>query len=301
MSRNTTSVDRVLLKTSDLFQILDAQFFDMIINFESNPVFLSFVKTLKAKKKFGFKINNFGNLEPCQVLSHEFLKLQTNDDFRKKQNQKSMQQILLETCGLKYTGQNYDIIVNKEDELWSKKMISKFTTSEKIIGFNIGTSEKLKTKRWDYKNFLILAKKLLRRLPEYKILVLAGPEDEEIYNSIENITHNEQFPNLILTGTNNSISQFISLVNRTKLVVSADTFGMHVAIGLNKKVIALFGPQPSQEIVLSGGGEKIVLDIDCVPCFKATPEQCVNNKQLRCMKEISPSLVFEKIITNLCL
>ena len=70
---------------------------------------------------------------------------------------------------------------------------------------------------------------------------------------------------------------------------------MHVAIGLKKTTIALFGPQPASEVYLYGKGTKIKLDLDCSPCFKGKPEQCFNINNMECMKSLTCELVYKEL------
>jgi heptosyltransferase-2 len=65
---------------------------------------------------------------------------------------------------------------------------------------------------------------------------------------------------------------------------------MHLAIGLKKKVIALFGPTCAQEIELYGRGEKVISSIPCAPCYRRHCEVSPN-----CMEAITAEEVMKKI------
>jgi heptosyltransferase-2 len=65
---------------------------------------------------------------------------------------------------------------------------------------------------------------------------------------------------------------------------------MHLAIGLKKKVIALFGPTCAQEIELYGRGEKVVSPISCAPCYR---RKCETSPT--CMEAITAEEVMSKI------
>jgi heptosyltransferase-2 len=280
----------------------------MVINFESAPLFLSIARRLSADRKFGYTMGDLGELQPTGKMSHQFLRLQTDDNFRKKINNKSMQQILLETLGMKWNRQTYDLATNKADDDWAREFFYENEIDiykshfNKVIGFNIGTSNKLRTKRWSPKHYHKLAQMVQEKHPDWKILILAGPEDITQYDAFPEINAHKPLNNLIFSGYGNTISRFISLVQQTSIVVSADTFGMHVAIGLEKIVVALFGPQPFAEVELYDRGKKLKLDLNCTPCFKGKPEQCFNVSHLACMQNLEPNYVFgvlEKQLNNL--
>lgn len=269
LSGNVPNVDRVLTCNDETIQILLAQKFKMVINFESAPLFLSIARRLSADRKFGYTMGDLG---------------------------------------MKWNRQTYDLATNKADDDWAREFFYENEIDiykshfNKVIGFNIGTSNKLRTKRWSPKHYHKLAQMVQEKHPDWKILILAGPEDITQYDAFSEINAHKPLNNLIFSGYGNTISRFISLVQQTSIVVSADTFGMHVAIGLEKIVVALFGPQPFAEVELYDRGKKLKLDLNCTPCFKGKPEQCFNVSHLACMQNLEPNYVFgvlEKQLNNL--
>lgn len=98
--------------------------------------------------------------------------------------------------------------------------------------------------------------------------------------------------NVIFTGCNHTVSQFISLVNNVPIIISADTFGLHVALGLGKETISLWGPQPENETYGYDREEKMSLGLECSPCFAGKSEKCTNQNLLQCMNGISASAVY---------
>ena len=273
--------------------ILGAQAFNQIINFESNPLYLAFVSDLILKKR-GFAINELGNLVQASRSAEEFLWLQTNDRFRRRENKKSMQQILLETAGLKWQEQSYDLATRPEDNRWAQAFLESkgIVETDGLIGLNIGSSQRHSAKRWPPGYFYELAKLCQEHHPEWKLLVLTGLEDVDAYDAISSLNEAKPLGNLIFTGYGNTMSQFISLVDRIPLVISADTFGF-VALGFGKKTISLWGPQPENETYGYGRERKIRLGLDCAPCFAGRPEKCMNPNALQCMREISVLMVYQ--------
>jgi heptosyltransferase-2 len=79
-------------------------------------------------------------------------------------------------------------------------------------------------------------------------------------------------------------------VNLCDLVVTGDTTALHLAVGLRKKVVALFGPTCAQEIELYGRGEKIVSPLSCVPCYRRVCAKAPN-----CMEAVSPPEVLKSV------
>ncbi|MEJ2049933.1 MAG: lipopolysaccharide heptosyltransferase II [Calditrichota bacterium] len=149
------------------------------------------------------------------------------------------------------------------------------------------------TKRWPAKYFARLVLEIHRK---YNLPTLfVGSEDdvsvvEEILSEVPgNVGHS-------LAGKL-SILQTADLVRRAKLAVSNDSGLMHVAAALQKPLIAIFGstveelgfyPNSINARVLENSG------LYCRPCSHIGRDSCPE-KHFRCMREISPDQVMEKI------
>ena len=80
-----------------------------------------------------------------------------------------------------------------------------------------------------------------------------------------------------------NVRQYIDWLSSCKLIITSDSLGLHLAIALKKKVIALFGPTPSEQIYLYGLGVSLIPseNYSCIPCFMP---KCQRNKN--CMYDI---------------
>jgi len=74
------------------------------------------------------------------------------------------------------------------------------------------------------------------------------------------------------------LRDFIADVNACGLVVTGDTLAMHIALALQKRVVAVFGPTSAPEIYDYGRLTKIVSPIECITCYLRTCD-----KQPNCM------------------
>lgn len=90
----------------------------------------------------------------------------------------------------------------------------------------------------------------------------------------------------------NSICEYIDWINSCRLIVTADTLGLHLALALKKRVVALFGPTSHREIYFYNRGSFLLPEAPykCGSCFKP---KC--NKEKECMGYIFPEKVMEKI------
>ncbi|HNW93638.1 MAG TPA: glycosyltransferase family 9 protein [bacterium] len=92
-----------------------------------------------------------------------------------------------------------------------------------------------------------------------------------------------------------NIQRYIDWINQSRLIISNDSLGLHLAIALNKKVIALIGPTSPTEIPQLDTVRILrpASDRDCIPCFATT---CA--RQDPCMRLIAPARVAQ-VVTEL--
>jgi len=83
----------------------------------------------------------------------------------------------------------------------------------------------------------------------------------------------------------NDLYEYMDWINTCRLIITNDSLGMHLAVALKKKVIALFGPSSSKEVCLYDRG-KILLPktgYNCIPCLQ---RECFQKEH--CMRFIKP-------------
>lgn len=212
------------------------------------------------------------------------MNLQTNDFFRKKENRKSMQQILLETIGLQWQHQKYDL----DNFSFTKKNSS---SAIKTVGVNIGASKKHNAKIYPYENTVELISLLVTY--GYNVCILSGPEDKEAYLRIKEYFHDEDA--VVFNGTDLKFQEYFKIFEQLDLVVSTDSFALHVALGFSIPTVSLWGPQPIHETLVAEGDVKIVPDMECIPCFASSKDHCMIFEKAACMKYITPSSIVAKI------
>ena len=88
----------------------------------------------------------------------------------------------------------------------------------------------------------------------------------------------------------NDMEQYIDWIHAGRMIITCDSLGMHLGLALDKKLVVLFGPSPSQGIYMYGRGEIVKAGGACgdAPCMK---ESC--NKGAVCMADIMPEVVLK--------
>lgn len=87
------------------------------------------------------------------------------------------------------------------------------------------------------------------------------------------------------------IESYIEWINTCRVLVTNDSLGLHIAMALGKKVVALFGPTLSSEIEDSPDVVKLLPDNACECEFSA--ERCIRAQP--CIGNISPETVQARV------
>ena len=93
----------------------------------------------------------------------------------------------------------------------------------------------------------------------------------------------------------NSVRHYIDWLASCRLIVTCDSLGMHLSLGLPRtKIVALFGPTPPEQVYLYGRGLKLTQACDraCQPCFRS---RCACEHS--CMEDITVDMVIEAVDT----
>ncbi|MCM8764415.1 MAG: glycosyltransferase family 9 protein [Candidatus Omnitrophica bacterium] len=271
-------VDRIISKESASGFVSYFKF-DLLINLDLDEEALILAGISNAKEKKGFWFDSKGVVKCSSPVAQEYFLL-SHDDRLKKQNLKTYQSIMASISGLPNYGK---IIVPISDasEKNAREFAKRYNLKEKrTLGAVVGTGNRWITKKWPEKNFL----ELFSMLDDFNILVFGGPEEKDLLERIVEKSNKT----VINTGYSNSIDYFFGLLDLCDIVVCCDTFALHAAVGLGKKVVALFGPTSSAEVEMYSQGEKLTSDISCVCCYR---KECSVNPS--CMELITPQRVFQ--------
>jgi heptosyltransferase-2 len=260
--------------------------FDVLISLDKEPPSTSLATMIKSESKFGFGMNEYGNLIPFNKEAQYAYQLGVDDDLKFIQNTMTYQEITYKTAEIEYQGEGYVFQLGGEHKeeatrFFREKAIDETRTA---VGLNTGAGVKFETKQWPPEKYLKLIDYLSEGL-QANIFLLGGKRETELNQYLEDRAKASVFN----TGNENSLLEFAGFLSKMDIVVSSDTLGMHLAIAQGKKVVALFGSTCPQEIDLFGQGTKLFAGVDCSPCYKQT---CPD---MKCMEEITPAQVFDEI------
>ncbi len=287
--QNNPYIDKVFQFDFESILILSEIEFDIVMNVDKSTRSGALAMQLKSKEKLGFGINENGQIIPLNKGAEYNYRLGMDDNLKFKINQRTGEDYLAETFNLDYKRDEYVFNFTEEELSFIddyKKQIG-VTDSDEIIGFNTGCSLLFPNKKMTIEQHVALIDKFLS-FNRFKILLLGGPEDQE-RNKI--ITDN--FPGKIInTSTTGGVRKGACYESIPQLIITGDSFGMHLAIALKKYVIAWFGLSCWTEIDLFDRGVKLFPEgLFCAPCWKKT---CPYN--LECIQMIDLERIIKETI-----
>lgn len=287
--RHNPFVDRLLVWGLDAALQVQAEKFDLLLNFEKEGRALALDALTHAGGKRGFALSPAGTLGIHNDASSYALRLGVDDELKFRSNLKTMPEILFEMAEVPYGREEYVLELSPGAKAFGRRFAeSHGLAAEKrpIVGLNTGCGAVFATKQWPLENFARLVA-LLHERGGCRVLLLGG-ERERTMNA--ELLRRAPAGALLETGCGNSLDEFSGLVDLCDLVVSSDSLAMHLAIGLRKEVVALLGSTSVAEIELYGRGEILTSGRDCSPCFRKSCDHKPN-----CMDDLAAKPVAEAI------
>jgi len=281
---NNDLVDDVIFVEEDAYFRVKAEEYDLVINLDTSKFSSAIASSAIGKSKMGFILDKKGYVKPTSDPARQWLHMSAFDDV-KKENKKSYQEIIYEIIELK---SNVELpVLNVPDaeinKIKTRSKSWKLLNDTHTIGLNIGVGTKWPSKSWPLQRWEQFILSLQNK--SVNILLLGGANEKEKMN---HLSTNYKF--IVNTGYQNSIMEFAAIVNLCDVIVTADTFALHIATALNKKTVVLFGPTSNREIYLYGSGFKVISTKECKCYYK---RECTD--QVSCMSEIKESEVLAAI------
>jgi heptosyltransferase-2 len=285
--KDNPHLDRVLPFDYPSLLPLELETFDLVVGLEKEPRGAALTSKVRAAEKRGFGLGPEGSVYPLNRASEYAFFLGLSDDLKFHRNQKTYPELIFEAAELDYQKDEYLLFLSPEDRDFAGAFARRvgLKKGDTVVGLNTGAGDVFANKAWTMEGYLRLIEGLK---PDRKIrvLLLGGPKEKDRNQRILRKAKGA----VIDAGCENTLGQFSALVDLCDLVVTGDTTALHLAVGLKKKVLAIFGPTCAQEIELYGRGEKIVSSLSCAPCYRRSCSVTPN-----CMEAISAAEVIRKI------
>lgn len=279
--RHNAWIDRVVEWDEVTRMVLSRQRFDLVLNADKAADACAFVAGLNAAEVRGFTLSENGHVLPANEEAWYNFALGLDDHLKFRVNTRTGQEILAETWKLPWRKDPYLLTLSGEEQRFCDDRREEWgLRGKQVVGLNTGCSLLFPNKKLTVEQQALLAR-ILARDEEIVLLLLGGREDSE---RMEEIATLAALPadRLRITPSNEGLRRGICYEQLADVVVSGDSFGMHLAIALGKHVVAWYGVSCWEEIDLYDKGSKIIpAGLDCAPCWK---KSCPHN--LECMTRI---------------
>lgn len=255
--------------------------FDIAVNLDKEKEASALLLVVKAKEKYGYILKDNVSQPANELANHKF-HTGLFDDVSKANTMNYCQEIF-ELCNMKYNGEPY-LLDNHADKGYQWPGIDGKGT---VIGLNTGCGDRWTTRLWPKEYFAELAKKLMAGGIE---VILLGGEQEDARNkeiaALSGAKYLGFFP----------LPQFINLIDKCHLIVTQVTMGMHLTLGLRKKIVLMNNIFNPHEFDLFGKGEIVGPDKHCDCFYKG---KCIYGES--CMKDLPVQKVLDAVNRTLTL
>lgn len=238
-------VDRVWISSFETSLKLRFEKFDVLFSFEIDAPGTTLANLVNAKEKYGYYFADNGHPASFNKNADYYLERAFSDHINRS-NRKSYQQMMFEVAELPYNKEGYVLRLDDYDNEIKDSFVEKLGINGKTIGINVGSDGRWNDKRWGKEKIIEFAK-LIKKETNYNVLLLGGPAEIDLMPELKNKLDKEGVK-VYTNNINNSLREFINVVDACDIMISGDTITLHIALALNKKTIGLFFCTPPWEI-----------------------------------------------------
>jgi len=270
---NNPLVDEVLLFGLETVLELEPRRFELVLNVDKSRRSAALAQRVQAAERRGFGVDAWGSIVPLGAAADYQYRTGLDDELKFHGNRKSEQQMLAETMELPFGRDPYILGLSTEERAFVAERRESWGLdgADVVVGLNTGCSELFPYKKLPVVYQARLAESLYRRFPGIQVMLLGGPEDIERNAEIARRCD----ARTLETPCDEGLRRGIQYMDLADVVITGDSLGMHLAIGLRKRVVAWFGLTCPQEIDFFDRGEAVVARVDCGPCWQRACDQPV--------------------------
>lgn len=280
-------IDRVFSIEEDYLEYLLNESFTLGICLDADAQSATIHTLARCERRFGFIADGSGKVKPANEAAIEWWLMGVNDS-RKRENRKTYQQIMYEICELPAPVFRPQLFLNGSGKAAAERIFGRASLRDAgpIIGINTGGGGRWQHKKWTREGYIGCINLLKQCHPDAALLLLGGPEEKELNQSILAIVADK----VVDGGCHNSLVEFAWLINGVDVLLTSDSLAMHIGVALEKPTIVLVGPTSPWELDVFGKGAVLHSGIECLACYLSRCDKPVN-----CMNTLSPELVARKV------
>ncbi len=257
------------------FETFRSIHFAAVINLDKDLEACAITSQIKADKKFGFTLLD-GKPSPCNDLASSKFIRGIFDDVSKA-NFESYPKEIFDICGWQFSGEEYVMPHFPEVEIPSLNNV------QPVVGLNTGCGERWTSRLWAVENW----EELIVRIQNAGLTpLLLGGKQEEARNRELQLRTASAFAEPA------SLQQFFGVMNNCDIVVTGVTMGLHIAVGLRKRVVLMNNIFNPHEFYLYDRGEIVEPQKECHCYYRPSCQ----HDAYRCMEHLSVASVFEAVL-----
>ena len=241
---NNPHINKILPLNYETILRMDIEHYDTVYNLEIDTPATLLATKVKAHHKYGYYHHQNGNTAAYNTSAEYYLH-RARSNVINRNNTKTYQHMMFDAAELPYSQEDYVLQLTDEEKAASIKFRKHYAINDnqKLIGINIGAGNRWPSKNWGRDNIIALIRKL--NLP---IVLLAGPDEpEDIQEKMAMRLHDYEWP-LLKNNPQNSLREYMSIVNACDMVITGDTLTLHIALALKKPTVGLFLCTPPWEV-----------------------------------------------------
>ena len=255
---------------------LQADRFDAVWNLDKDPEACALAMLVPAEEKRGFGWHR-GRCVPLDEAARPKF-LTGVDDPWNRENPRSYPAEIFAMVGLEFRGERY-LLARPAPAPTLPPLAGP------VVGLNTGCGGRWPSRLWPEAHWIALARAL--RAEGRSVLLLGGPDEDGRNRQIAakaGATYWGAF----------ALGDFIHVVDRCELVVTGVTLGLHIALGLEKRVVLLNNIFNPREFELYGLGEIVEPPVACTCYFRPT---C--RAEVPCLSTLTPAAVLSAVARQL--
>lgn len=173
---------------------------------------------------------------------------------------------------------------------------------EKLRMIILGVVATRETKMWPLKNYIELAKLIIKKYPNYKIVIPLSKSSTD--QRIKENLYSLGFPDNI-SIVEWELSELPTMFQQASFYVGNDTGLKHLAVAVGIKTYTFFGPEPANEWHPYKSDEHPYFYLENLACRIRTHHYCglsicnLSEGYMHCLTSFTPENVFEKIESEL--
>jgi ADP-heptose:LPS heptosyltransferase len=194
---------------------------------------------------------------------------------------------VLRMAGIPVTNSDMEIFTSSHEEQVIQALLRRINPEKKRI-MVVSPFTRWTTKNWGVEKFKVL----LDKFPLDVLMVFTGVRDKK--KDIEQLMGEIRYPSMVSLAGELTLLEFAELMKYVQLLVTGDSFAMHLASAFHTPLIALFGPTDEKRIGPVGKHSTVLRSAQlCQRCYRR--DYCEKN----CISFIEPETVLTEIRSRL--